>query len=257
MTDQQIPADKVRQIIARHRDGASHKGGLILDDLKALLPRPTLADMTDEERAECQWMQADVYDTKAGGEWVIRDSHVNTVNLVSRSGKCLTAAPKDVTPRPDLPRLEWPGTEKPEPERVPALPVGWRIADHRKYGRVIVTNTTPNRDGYVYYLHLSNRDATRFDWDICDPDELTYIDTDQEADTSNAVPPNTLTVGSVWNDADALARACEQSGRDQITVLEHGGYVYVWDGTAEWWEGSAPPNTAPFTIIHTGKETNQ
>ena len=42
MTDM-IPADAVREIIARYRDGASGRGGLILDDLKALL-RPTMAD---------------------------------------------------------------------------------------------------------------------------------------------------------------------------------------------------------------------
>ena len=71
------------------------------------------------------------------------------------------------------------------------------------------------------------------------------------------MPPNTLADGSEWDDADALARACEESGRDQIAVLEHDGWVYVWDGMAEWWEGSAQPDNAPFTIIHAGRKADQ
>ena len=145
--------------------------------LHALLPppkRPTLADMTEAERRECQWMQADVYDTE--GEWVIRESpHSNAVQLVNRAGKCLTVAAKDVTPRPDLPSLTWPGEQNP----APALPDGWRLADHKKYGRVVVTNTTPDIDGNVFFV----APTTGFlgnDWHSCAASELTYID--QEAD---------------------------------------------------------------------------
>lgn len=72
-----------------------------------------------------------------------------------------------------------------------------------------------------------------------------------------AVPPNTLAVGSEWVGVDALTRACEESGRDQIVVSGYDGYVSVWDNDANWWEGSAPPRAAPFTVIHTGKGADQ
>ena len=112
MTDQMIPADKVRKIIARYRDGASHQGGLILDDLKALLPTPTpptLADMTDDERDECAGMQADL---AQGDRVVILDGTPDSDGLVQVLEKSLdvySTHPDDVTPRPDLPRMEWPG----------------------------------------------------------------------------------------------------------------------------------------------------
>ena len=110
MTDQTIPADAVRDIIARHRDGASHRGGMILDDLKALLPTPpTLADMTDEERAACTGMQAD----EATGERVViidgTDRPDGRVEVLHGEIYVYYPLATVVTPRPDLPRLEWPG----------------------------------------------------------------------------------------------------------------------------------------------------
>lgn len=197
MTDQ-IPANKVREIAAAMRAAMRREEPTYRDaefladmygyirDLEALLSTPpTLADMTPSKRVACQWMQADVYDTE--GEWVIRESpHSNAVQLVNRHGKCLTVAAKDVTPRPDLPSLEWPGDKKP--------------------------------------------------------------------DTS--APESTLAVGSVWSDINALTEACEESGRDQIIVSGYDGYAFIWDAIAEWWEGSTPPRAAPFTILHTGHETD-
>ena len=110
MTDQMIPADKVRKIIARYRDGASHQGGLILDALKDLLPTPpTLANMTDDERDECAGMQADL---AQGDRVVILDGTPDSDGLVQVLEKSLdvySTHPDDVTPRPDLPRMEWPG----------------------------------------------------------------------------------------------------------------------------------------------------
>ena len=72
---------------------------------------------------------------------------------------------------------------------------------------------------------------------------------------SGAVP--TITLGSKWNNTNALADACEESGRDQITVIDANNYAFVWAYDAEWWEGSAQPTDAPFTIIHTGLEADQ
>lgn len=99
-------------------------------------------------------------------------------------------------------------------------------------------------------------DRLGFDWHLCTPDELTYLD--QEADTSDAVPESTLAVGSEWDDADALTLACRESGLDQITVIDCGGDVYVWGADAEWWQTGFPTyDRAPYTIAHDGKAVDQ
>ena len=217
-------------------------------------PRPTLADMTPEERHACRWMQADVKDR--GVRYVIANplDDENEVALIDPDGDICWLPPGRVTPRPDLPRLEWPGTGKP----APTVPEGWRLADHRTHGRVIVTTQTPDRDGYVYVVIPDAGNFRGYDWHFCDPDEMTYLDTDQGADTSDAAPPNTLAVGSEWNYADALARACRESERDQIVVLDRDGDAYIWPEAAEWWESVSPMSAnAPFTIIHAGKKADQ
>lgn len=95
-------------------------------------------------------------------------------------------------------------------------------------------------------------------WRLCNPDELTYTDTGQGADTSDTVPPNTLAVGSVWDDVDKLSRACDASGLDQIVVTDKDGDASVWGQNAGWWEGSTPAvGYEPFTILHTGKKVDQ
>ena len=189
MTDQ-IPADKVREIVAamraamRRDEHAYPEAKFLADlsnhikDLEALLPpRPTLADMTEGERVACRWMQADLAgrDTR----YVITRPYDedDDVALISADGGVVYADPGRVTPRPDLPRMEWPGDKKP----APALPEGWRLADHEKYGRVVVTNTTPDADGHVYFVAPATGPIGN-DWHLCAPDELTYIDTGQEAD---------------------------------------------------------------------------
>lgn len=180
MTDQTIPADEVRTIIAFYRDDASNRGDEILESLRYLLPplpRPTLADMTLDEQAECVGMQADL---AQGDRVVILDGTPDSDGLVQVMEASLDVyrpSPKEVTPRPDLPRLEWPSDKKPDPG--PALPDGWRVADHKDNGRVIVTNTTPNRDGYVCYVLPADDYALGYDWLLCKPYELTYLDTDQ------------------------------------------------------------------------------
>ena len=133
--------------------------------------RPTLADMTPEERAECQRMQCDVEgeDDRA----VIFDPcrEDGGASVLWPGGFIEQIGWGVVTPRPDLPRLERPGDQKP----APALPDGWRLADHKVNGRVIVTNPTPNRDGRVYYV-IPSADPLGFDWLFCRPDELTYLE---------------------------------------------------------------------------------
>ena len=115
MTDQTIPADQVRRARQWARD--------ILDDvengasvsayardaartLMAMMPRPTLADMSAEERAACQWMQADTN----GGRDVISNPCYDQgrATLLLRDGTSIPVGMEKITPRPDLPRMEWP-----------------------------------------------------------------------------------------------------------------------------------------------------
>ena len=203
MTDQ-IPADKVREITAAmraamRRDTPGYSDWACLSDmsryvrdLENLLPAPplpTLADVTLDERAECRWMQCDVEGRSM--RYVIANPHENDgeVTLIDSDGGIDWVFPEYVTPRPDLPRLEWPSADQ-KPAPAPA-------------------------------------------------------------------PPNTLTEGSEWDNVDALARACRESGRDQIVVIDNSGGAYIWDEKAGWWEGSASPKYDPFTILHAGLEADQ
>lgn len=145
---------------------------------------PTLADMTPEERAACRWMQADALNRSV--RYVIANpcDAEGDAALTSAYGEIEWFSPDRVTPRPDLPRMEWPG-EAP-------------------------------------------------------------------------VPPNTLAVGSVWDDLDDLIAACRKSGRDQIVVTESDGDVSVWNKSIDGWTPSSPTvGYEPFTIIHAGKEADQ
>ena len=171
MTDQMIPADKVREILATRSFLASE----MIAEIEALLPpapRPTLADMTTEERDECQWMQADI----VGGDEPLVIARVGrgggSALILDRNGRSDWAPDEDVTPRPDLPRLEWPGDKKP----APSLPDGWRLADHPEHGRVIVTTEKPGVDGDVELVHRADFLNSGYTVDWCKPDELTYID---------------------------------------------------------------------------------
>lgn len=146
MTDQTIPADDLRRFIARYRAAVNDQGSILLDELEALLhapPRPTLADMTPEERHACRWMQADV--DGITGRWLILNPYDEDgdVEVVLESGRKEYFSPGRVTTRPDLPRLEWPGDTPTEPDhlavgtviesaddpRIDALPVGSILLD--------------------------------------------------------------------------------------------------------------------------------
>lgn len=147
----------------------------VILDAVPTLPRPTLEDLPREERVACRWMQADVENRRV--RYVITNpcDAEGDAALTSADGEIEWFSPERVTPRPDLPRMEWPGTEKPAP--APALPEGWRLADHQKYGRVIVTTQTPNRAWHVCFVIPSvGGDPLGFEWHTCSPSELTYLD---------------------------------------------------------------------------------
>ena len=192
MTDQTIPADDVREIVEKMHYHANHDNvrgseeeyvrffARQLAELLPAPPLPTLADMTPEERHACRWMQADV--DGITGRWLILNPYDEDgdVEVVLESGRKEYFSPDRVTPRPDLPCMSWPvpdlnvedvNTAKPSP----ALPDGWRLADHPQYGRVIVTNPTPNRDGRVHFV-IPSADPMGFDWLFCHADEMTYLD---------------------------------------------------------------------------------
>ena len=61
---------------------------------------------------------------------------------------------------------------------VATLPGKWKPAEHRRYGRVVVTNPATSGDGYVYCVFPTGRDGTGFDWHPYDPVALTYLDTE-------------------------------------------------------------------------------
>ena len=150
-----------------------------ITEIEAILyppKRPTMEDMTPEEREDCRWMQADVAGM-SGRYAIIPVLGDGRAVLADECGGVIYQDYEQVTPRPDLPRMEFPGGKK----SAPALPGEWRLADHPDYGRVIVTNPTPTRTGHVYFVSTTDwDDCTGFDWYHSHPQELTYIDTEPE-----------------------------------------------------------------------------
>ena len=186
--------------------------------LNAIPTPPTLADMTEEERRECQWMQADVRDFDR--RMVVAEVRTTTVGLIEKDGTRWNAAHEHVTPRPDLPRMEWPDADR---------------------GGEEVTK--------VDYVSVAGGRTAYGPWTVA---RL------RKKPAPAPAPPNTLTEGSEWDNVDALARACEESGRDQIVVADKDGDVFVWGVDAEWWETGLPGcDYAPHTIIHAGKKADQ
>ena len=115
MTDQTIPTDQARRARQWARDtlddveNGANVSAYARDaarTLIAMMPRPTLADMTAEERAACQWMQADTN----GGRDVISNPCYDQgrATILLRDGTSIPVGMEKITPRPDLPRMEWP-----------------------------------------------------------------------------------------------------------------------------------------------------
>lgn len=265
MTDQTIPANLTRKEAQAVREWAELAWSTKVQDavvahaarvlLAVLPPRPTLADMTLDEQDECTGMQADL---AQGDRVVILDGTPDAAGLVQVLEKSLDvyrAYPAEVTPRPDLPRLEWTGNQK--PASAPALPDGFRLADHKDHGRVMVTTPTPNIEGSIYYVLPVGRNLMGFDWRSCDPDMLTYLD--QEDDTSDAVPESTLSVGTVIESADDPRLAALPLG---IILLDREGDPTtkrrgVWTGPGYPPIPSEDGTFGPWTVLHIPKEADQ
>ena len=258
MTEQMIPADDVREIAEKMHHHASQEHvrrdaeryfRIFAKQLDDLLPTPpTLADMTVEEREACRWMQCDVKNHRMRYVITNPDGGDGEASLIDSDGKIDWVFLEYVTPRPDLPPLELPGDKKP----TPALPDGWRLADHPDHGRVIVTNPTPNRDGYVCYVLPADDYVLGYDWFLCYPDELKYLD--QEAE--DATPAK---VGTVIESADD----------PRILALPIGTILLDCDGESVTkrrgeWEGDGCIPIAyegdefgPWTVLHIPKGADQ
>lgn len=103
---------------------------------------PTMADMTEEERHECRWMQCDAGPYGRRG-LIVKVKYWSVYVVDKETGTYSDYTPDLVTALPDLPRMEWNGTEKdvaPAPRvgsliesaadpRVAALPVGSILLD--------------------------------------------------------------------------------------------------------------------------------
>lgn len=214
MTDQTpdprtIPADKVQAVADWLLNEEMANGGLdekIAPQLAAraqmcwearaqllALLRPTMADMTPEERAACQWLQADVKGEDSRVV-IVNTNWINGSARIMRPTTRMAAVPWErVTPRPDLPRMMWPGDtphtgptvtfSMPAPTApAPALPDGWLLADHETRGRVIVTRPEPDNDGEVVIVCPLPDRVTRADIYWCNNDKLTYLDQEPHHD---------------------------------------------------------------------------
>ena len=104
---------------------------------------PTLADMPQEEHRGCQWLQADIsveVDTIDDSEPLVISrigKGGGSALILDHNGRSDWFLGKDVTPRPDLPRLEWPRNHadiddvlhSADDPRIDALPAGSVLRD--------------------------------------------------------------------------------------------------------------------------------
>ena len=122
LPDEWIDAEKVRVLLDRWAANPFPTSDevAVLNDVEALLapPLPTLADMTDEERQACRWMQCEVAETEnhySGRGVILSPGDVGrATNVISEDGGWwLGIAMEAVTPLPDLPRMAWPDEHHP------------------------------------------------------------------------------------------------------------------------------------------------
>ena len=177
MTDKKTtPTDEDRRLARKWAEsmspdinGSSTAISIARVILDAVPAPPNLSDMAWEEREATRWMRCDV--AGIDGDWLIIDpfDDESHVHVVGRRGNSRVLPTHHITPRPDLARMEWEGSH------APTLPGDWKLADHPEHGRIVVTRSTPTRDGHVYFVAPTD-DTMRHNWHFCKPDALTYLD---------------------------------------------------------------------------------
>lgn len=276
LPDQWVDAEKVRELTDRHNDLIvcfldnirGHLSSDTLDDIRDfmdnlnaevdLLGTPklrTLADMTQEDREACQWVQADHIEH---GRVIITYSGEKYIYYMKPNGLSGGVPPANshcITPLPDLPKLEWPSSgdvptvaeqenvapdqrvsssestksSLPRPEDVPVgeawlvktrdgekrealktstgwmvkdgddvelwveealepvarlvpethtLPEGMRLADHKEYGRLVVSPGV-DTDGDHKFLRSDSSNMTGASWGYVNKGTFTFLDGDQ------------------------------------------------------------------------------
>ena len=146
MLERNAFAATVHEILSNRNLGTAAK----IAEIEAILyppKRPALADMTLSERSSCQWMQADT----ARGRGIIltvSESSDGCAAILGQSGVVTYESHSRITPRPDLPRFEWPDTDQ-EVEDVTPAKVGDVIksADDPRLPSLPVGSILLDRDG--------------------------------------------------------------------------------------------------------------
>ena len=108
---------------------------------------PTMADMTEEERHECRWMQCEAGPRGRRGLIINTEGwHVYVVD--KETGSYSNYSPDLVTACPDLPRMEWNGTgqeaETPAPAKIDDM---IESADDPRLAALLPGSTLLDRDG--------------------------------------------------------------------------------------------------------------
>ena len=178
LPDHIIDAEKLQEVIFHMREDSIFNEDLHphVNALECLLPPkpPTLADMTEEERKACQWMQCEIDGQIAG---ILARVDKQRGHIWTDSGYSLGWKLENITPLPDLPKLQWPGNEVVEP---PALPEGMRLADHEEYGRVVTSPWGDGVDDYkIFFLNEDVRAGA--DYEYAHESTLTFLDGDHHA----------------------------------------------------------------------------
>lgn len=118
MTDQNLPVDLTSEEAKAVREWATdYLNGLyevapvtvarIVLDTVPEPPLPTMNKLPENERYDCHRMQCDVYGFT--DRMVIVNIRSSSVDIMAEDGERWTIEDNRVTPRPDLPRMEWPG----------------------------------------------------------------------------------------------------------------------------------------------------
>ena len=89
-----------------------HAVARVILDAVPIPSRPTLADMTDDERAACLRMQCDTAPNRSVRGF-IADIYPGGCRIIERDTWEWRSYSDDmVTPRPDLPRMTWPADKE-------------------------------------------------------------------------------------------------------------------------------------------------